>query len=276
MAYKIILQLVVGIGLMLTLFLDYKWYDKRTKKIKVSRNVLLSITMIALLMSVFSIYIEEAEKKVEKIAYQKQIKSMVDSLSEIKSISFKMSQQLEPIIQLAKSRYPNLSTDDAMRMIKKELDSLQIRTFELEEINRSNLLETEKFEKLKRTKPNFNCNLRLELDNDEIYLTIQFEFLNDVPIYYRPSIENKDILDIAPRLFSKLPECYPSKENGKWFKYKYGKIKYLRYLDGKENIITMTVQYRSVYSEQVPEMNLGGKIVKKYNLDLTVPRLNEI
>jgi hypothetical protein len=276
MAFKIILQLIVGIGLILTVILDYKWYDKRTIKFKSSRNVLLTLTLLALILSIINTYNDEIERNSEKIAHQKQLNNMIDSLSEIKAISFEMTQQLEPIIQLAKSRYPNLETGDALKMVKKEIDSLENRTLELEGINKTNLIEKANFEKLKRTKPKFNCNLKLELDNDEIYLTLHFEFLNEVPIYYRPSIENNEKLDIAPRLFSKLPECYPSKENGKWFKYKYGKIKDLRYLNGNKNIITMTVAYKSVYSEQVPEMDLGGKVTKKYNLDFTVPRLTEI
>lgn len=276
MAYKIILQLIVGIGLILTVILDYKWYDKRTKKFKTSRNTLLVLTLLALILSIINTYNDEVERNSEKIAHQKQLNNVIDSLSEIKSISFEMTQQLEPIIQLAKSRYPNLETGDALKMIKKEIDSLENRTLELEEINNSNLLEKSNFEKLKRTKPKFNCNLKLEIDNDEIYLTIHFEFLNEVPIYYRPSIQNNENLDIVPRLFSKLPECYPSKENGNSFKYKYGKIQDLRYLSGDENIITMTVAYRSVYTEQVPGLNLGGTITKRYNLDLTVPRLIEI
>ncbi len=276
MAYKIILQLIVGIGLFLTVILDYMWNDKRTRKFKLSRKVLLALTLVALILSIINIYNDETERISEKNAHQMQLNNMVDSLSEIKSISYEMAKQMEPIIQLAKSRYPNLKTGDALQMIKKEIDSLENRTFELEGINKSNLIEKAIFEKLKRTKPKFNCNLKLELDNGEIYLTIHFEFLNDVPIYYRPSIENKDKLDITPRLFSKLPECYPSKENGKWFKYKYGKIQDLRYLSGNKNIITMAVAYESIYAEQVPESDLGGKVIKKYNLDLTVPRLIEI
>ncbi len=276
MVDKIILQLLIGIGLILTVFLDYKWQDKRTKEFKISRNILFALTFLVLLISIKIIYDDETERSYEKIERQKQLNSMVDSLSEIKSISFALKQQLEPIIQLAKTRYPNLEPGEAWKMIKKDIDSLQNRTFELEVVNKNNLLEKTNFEKLKRTEPKFTCNLRLEIDKGEVYLTLQFDFHNEVPITYRPSIENHENLDIAPKLFSKVPECYPSKENGNWFKYKYSRLQDLRYLSGTKNIISMTLSYQSVYKEQVPDLKLGGKIIKKYNLDLIEQRLTEL
>lgn len=160
--------------------------------------------------------------------------------------------------------------------IKQETGEKSEQIDALKSIEQKRAIANAEFEKLKRTPPNFECNLWIEKDIGEIYLTIQFIFKNDVPIFYRPSIEEVERKDIFPRLFSKLPECRPSDEIGRIFKCKYAKLNELRYVKGNHNEITMSVNYKSIYSEEVNAPNLGGNIVKRYNLDLDAQRLVEI
>jgi hypothetical protein len=194
----------------------------------------------------------------------------------IKFIAKDLKDKMDPIVALAKSKYPQMNTVDAIKKLKSDLDSLHFRTNKLEVRNSNIARNRVAFEKLKRSQPEFDCDLILELDNGEIYLTIQFKFHNKVPIVYRPSIENFEKKDIKPSLYTKLPECNPNNETGMIFKFKYSKLDELRYVKGYYNIITMKVPYQSKYYEQVNDKSLEGEVVKEYILDMTVPTLKQL
>ncbi len=61
--WKISLQIVVGVVLFVVVLLDYKWYDKRTKKFKRLRTGLFILLFLSLLSNVFQVFFESRDQE---------------------------------------------------------------------------------------------------------------------------------------------------------------------------------------------------------------------
>ena len=186
MILKIILQLGVGISTLITFYLDYKWHDKRTKSFKKGRDFLRLFTILILLFSISITYIDERNSNIEKKELKNDLKSMSDSLSDIKQIGMKLNTQIQPLINLAKQKYPNLPLEEALIKLESEIDSLQKKTSSLESNDEKRKLNEQKLSILKKTKP--KLDFALSLKNNKLSLVIKF--LNEVPIQFRPYLSD--------------------------------------------------------------------------------------
>lgn len=103
---KIILQIAIGVAALLTVYLDYKWYDKRKNQFKKGRNWLILIMFVILAFSIISTIHDENEQTKEKEKLTADLGSMKDSLSSIRKIGIDLNNQIEPILNLARKKYP--------------------------------------------------------------------------------------------------------------------------------------------------------------------------
>ncbi len=132
---------MIGIAALLTVYLDYKWWDKRKSVFKRGRNWLIGTMIFILIGSVYITCYDESEQDKEKEKLntklsdmKDKLRDMEDSLSVIKKIGVDLKKQIEPILNLAKEKYPQLPIDEALRKLKFDIVELQIQTkpFELD------------------------------------------------------------------------------------------------------------------------------------------------
>ena len=123
---KLVTQLVTGIGGLLTILLDYKWHDKRTKLFKRLRGSLIAITIFSLAIGIYITIQDDKDKNDEIKSLTNKLDSANNTLRYIKASGDTLKNQMNPFLELAKSKYPNLSNKVALDSLKnriKKLDS---------------------------------------------------------------------------------------------------------------------------------------------------------
>ena len=222
---KIFLQIAISISAFLTIYLDYKWTDKRKNTFKKTRNWLIVIMGVILIFSIGLTFHDDKEQKNEKLKLNNELSDLKDSLSIIRKIGININAQIEPLIKIAREKYPDLPIEEAIKKLEVEIDSLELKTFTLEEINRNNKFEKEKVEKLKRTIPDVDFSLVIK-DNSLYVVTI---FKNKVPIKMRPYLsviwdeKMTDLQGAGWRVYTNFQEIYPDKNNSEVL-FEYDKI----------------------------------------------------
>lgn len=104
------------------------WYDKRTKKFKNSRNLAIALTLILTASGVWITIDDNHKKVIEKTTLKASFDSVKSHLDSVKGnlnrsaeLIEKLNDQLNPIISLAKARYPNLNSEEALANYRKDL-----------------------------------------------------------------------------------------------------------------------------------------------------------
>ena len=123
---KVIFQIIAGVSGLIALFLDYKWYDKRKKIFKSLRNLLIILTVLALLIGVIITIKDDKDKNIEISNLKKGLEDAQNTLYDIKSNGDTLRVQLKPFLELATKKYPNLKSSDALNKLSKRLDNVDV------------------------------------------------------------------------------------------------------------------------------------------------------
>ena len=261
---KIILQIAISISAILTIYLDYKWTDKRKNIFKKTRNWLIVIMGVILIFSVGLTIHDDKEQKNEKLKLNNDLSDLKDSLSVIKKIGIDLNAQIEPLINIAKEKYPDLPIEEAIKKLEIEIDSLELKTFTLEEINRNNKIEKEKLEELKTTIPDVDFSLVIK-DNSLYVVAI---FKNMVPIKMRPYLsviwdeKMNDLKGYGWKFHTNFQEIYPDKYNSEVL-FEYDKISDKNLPLGKKILgFRMVIRYYSIFYPEINDERLGEKEIE--------------
>lgn len=144
--FKIIaIFLTAGAGL-LQIGLEYKWHDKRTKKHKRIRCLLIFLMIIGFLAASFLVFYDDrqSEKQIKSLtelksgfekeasdAEERESKAIEDR-ERIKKELDELQEQIKPVIQLATEKYPSLDIEDALAKLAEEVQDLQKQNEELQ------------------------------------------------------------------------------------------------------------------------------------------------
>ena len=127
--FKVITQVLTCISGLIALLLDYKWHDKRRKIFKQSRNGLIILTVLSLIAGVIITVNDEKAKNSEITSLKKTIDTAKSTLADIKANGDTLKYQIKPFLDLAVSKYPNLSLNEALDSLKLKLKTLDSNFF---------------------------------------------------------------------------------------------------------------------------------------------------
>lgn len=261
---KILLQLCVGISALLVVFLDYKWHDKRTKKFKITRDVLIGLTITMLIGGIgITIHDNHASFQEKKVLTIK-LENLQDSLIVIKDIGLKLNHKLDPFLEFVKNKYPGIPIENALDSLKKEVTTLEQKTKELIESDSLRRVADLELVKLKSTPPNIDAILAVA-NQDE--LTISIQPLNNIPIKFKYSISTEAGMELKVFIITDPPVIIP-KEGISDYYLAYGKLANLKYINEKPMNIRLKIDYESLYFEETGNMNLKKTIVKDFYIDV--------
>jgi hypothetical protein len=165
----LIFVLFIGI---LEFVLDYIWHDKRTKRHKTFRVVLLIVFIGSLATSGIVVYFDKQDSKRTSAELMKQISELKKQGNNISSSSKEseekahkdslvlqsqivdLKSKLEPFVEIAKSKYPNQNIDTALEKLQKEI----IETKEMAKPNTLELFAKE----IKKTENGYSLILRFK------------------------------------------------------------------------------------------------------------------
>jgi hypothetical protein len=263
-ALKIALQIAVGIAALLTIYLDYKWYDKRKRQFRKGRNWLIAVMLAILTLSVFTTFLDDQERRTETETLRTELGNMKDSLSFIKKIGLELNEQIAPIIEIARKRYPDLPIEEAIEKLEMEIDSLEYKTIVLEKKENIRRAEEEKIEKLKRTPP--DVDFSLESHNNKLYVVMTFK--NSVPIKMRPFLSviwDSEMNNLRGRgswrSHVNYYDFYPNEDGVARFEYDDLNNKGLP-LGEKVLGFRMIIRYYSIFYPEIKDEKLGEKLVE--------------
>ena len=123
---KIGLQLLIGTLALLTVYIDYKWYDKRTKRFKIARNLLIVLTIVILSGSIFTTIKDHNLQEADKQYYKNKADSTATDLKIIIESGKKLNKQIEPFLEMAMEIYPNLPIEEALFELKRNYEQIKI------------------------------------------------------------------------------------------------------------------------------------------------------
>lgn len=118
-----------------------KWHDKRTRKYKVTTKILFIVLLISTLATIFIVWIDD--KKSSKlddnlmtlqskltndsvIQKKRDDSAIIDRKNLLKKIS-ELQNQLEPFINIATFKFPQLNTDIGLTMLAKDIENQNIK-----------------------------------------------------------------------------------------------------------------------------------------------------
>lgn len=136
LAIKIILQIAMAISGFLTIYIEHKWKDRRTKLYKRGLRVLISSMFGILCLSVYITTKDHNSNETEKRNLETSINEFQDKLSTANNSLNEIKTQFEPIASLAREKFPNLSETDAINNLKEDLGILNRQVAQNSQYNR--------------------------------------------------------------------------------------------------------------------------------------------
>ena len=264
MIIQILLQLLLGFAALLVVKLDYIWTDKRRTIFKHGRSILFWIMVIIIAINIYLVIQNEKNVTKEKVSLQNELNNLKDTLSSVKHISEELIIKMDPIIEMAQYRYPNLSEKEALYKLRLDFQKLENLTETLKEKEQIRNTKDHALEKQKQTKPDVDANLEINENGDVFF---KFKFENDVPTRYNPDLYlEENGFGLLTRIYTKWPEIHPV--IGRIYAHKYDNVKNLNYVQEKEAIIVMRIQYESIYIAETGNSDLKGIILKRYLLNI--------
>src|SRR5260370_24324770 len=122
---SVLFQFLTGLAALLAISTQYLWYDKRTKKFKIARNLFFVLTIILFAIGMWVTINDNQEKSNARLGLQKSFDSIKHNFDSIKVdlekntwFISKLDSQISPFILLAKKRYPNLNSDEALSKLR--------------------------------------------------------------------------------------------------------------------------------------------------------------
>lgn len=206
---------------------------------------------IALIFSIITIVQDEADHVKEKEDLTSQLNSMKDSLSTIRKIGSDLHNQIEPILNLARKKYPDLPIEDAIIKIQHELDSLEVKASYLEDKEEKRMQNERELAILKKNKP--DVNFKLGIINKKVRLWVEFK--NRVPIEFRPYLslindeEGKNYKKDGSVLIMDYQKVYPNDIDKNQSYFDFFDLSSYELPKNTTYLFKVFVRYRSVFAE---------------------------
>jgi hypothetical protein len=126
---KLVLQALVGVALILVAILDYKLFDKRTKRFRLARRTLFILLTALLILNFFLVYEEDHSKRREIKQLTEQIKRADDSAATRNlelSIQIEIIRNtLETFMRKAKTKPPDIAVKNDLNKMMMSVDALK-------------------------------------------------------------------------------------------------------------------------------------------------------
>lgn len=122
---NVLFQILTGVAALLAILMQYKWYDKRTRKYKVAKNIFIPLTAILFFLGIW-ITIDDNRDKIEsRQSLQHNFDSVSHNFDSVKNelerntmTVIKLDSQITPFILMAKKQYPNLNPEAALSKLR--------------------------------------------------------------------------------------------------------------------------------------------------------------
>ena len=125
--------------------LEYKWHDKRTKRHKQIRFILISLMIISFLAASVLVFLDDRQSKKQiqelsklNISHEKTAEvaakrenEAIEDRERIKNELYILQEEIKPVVQLATKKYPDLDTKNALFKLAEEIQNLQKQNEEL-------------------------------------------------------------------------------------------------------------------------------------------------
>jgi hypothetical protein len=250
---KILFQIGTGISSLIAILLDYKWHDKRKIIFKKFRNIAIFLAVALLIIGVFLIVQDESQKNFEITSLNSQLDSVQSRLNSIQKSGDSLNFKITPFLKLATERYPNVSSEQALDSLKRDIFNLGTKTNKLEVFENNRQTNEKEFAKLKSTPPSIGVSLIMDKKRT---VSVGIQFLNRVPIKFTYRLQNyssnKSYSDGTRGDF----ELYPQ-EDGKIIYFK-DDFNFKDNLRNEETKLKITVYYESLYYLQNMSSALRG------------------
>lgn len=225
---------------------------------------MIAVSIFSLAASVFITVTDDQDKNSEIRTLQDKLDSVQNNLVQIKKNGVDLNERIAPFIKIALSKYPYLSSDDALDSLKKDIILLERKAtnLELSELERSK--RESEISNLKRTPPAINGILMMDKKKN-IYVGMQFS--NKVPIKFTYKLTHSK----GGRILSStdngpLTETYPPSD-GKMFFFK-DQFNFPEHIPKQElSQIRLDIYYESIYFLESGNANLKRQLTKEYIID---------
>lgn len=236
--------------------IESKWHDKKTNIHKLLRNILFVATIALIIVSTIQEQKENEEQASRIEGFKEQIATLQaieqnrenSAVEERKTLQNKindLSSKLDPIINIAKSKYGNVTEQAALDMLINELIDKELK-------NRAQNIQEQK-----RIAPKVTPTLNVD-QNGKFFIKATCE--NLVPIEYTWSVVTKKGIVVGGILMN-VVKFYPSAERNSFIRYID-----VNFSEVVENVIELRFRYNSIYAAEMNLPNLKGYIEKKYSL----------
>lgn len=121
---KIIGPSLVLLVTLLQIFIDYKWYDRRTKEHKQARRILPTIIIAAIIFSVITVIIDDYNSS----TINKQLIEAKKERATLQGKVIELESKLDPFIEIARRKYPNQLADVALDSLFNEIKRIEKNT----------------------------------------------------------------------------------------------------------------------------------------------------
>lgn len=259
---KILFQIGAGISSLLALLMDYKWYDKRKRIFKRSRNVAIVMAVVLLIIGVFLIVHDENQKDLEITSLNSQLDSVQSRLINIQGSSDSLNYKITPFLKLATERYPNVSSEQALDSLKRDISSLSMKTNRLETFETNRQASERELASLRGTPPSIGVSLIMDTKRN---VAVGIQFFNKVPIKFTYRLHNYSSKQSYSDGTRGDFELYPQ-ENGKII-YIKDDFNFKDNLRNEETKLKVTVYYESIYYLQSMNPALRGAKSAIYTVD---------
>jgi hypothetical protein len=257
LALKLTFQILLGVATLCAILIDYKYTDKRTRKFKILRRLVLILAIIIFIFNLGLTYYDDREKNAEALA----LKVTIDSVKfELKNESDSTRKLIKPFLDLATSSYPNLPTTDALNKLRFDVEDLKVSTIGLEDKTIQLLKDKKKAEKLRNTPPAIYAWLSMD-SNLKFFVFIKF--LNLVPINISYRLINYTDIQQYSNSGNYASDLYPKQINDTL--YLSDDFNFRDNLRKTEiSKIKLVLKYQSVYFKEKREPSLTGTLEKVF------------
>lgn len=259
---KILFQLGTGISGLLAILLDYKWHDKRERIFKQYRNLAIAMSVILLLLGVLLTVQDENNKNSEITSLNSQLASVHTRLINIQGSSDSLNYKITPFLKLATERYPNVSPDQALDSLKRDISVLIVKTSRLETFEANRQTSEREFAQLKVTPPSIDVSLIMDKKRN---VAVGIQFLKNVPIKFNYRLQNYSSKQSYSDGTSGDFELFPQ-ESGNII-YIKDDFNFKDNLRNEDTKLKVTVYYESLYYLQNMNPALRGAKSVVYTLN---------
>lgn len=166
---KLLLPIITLIIALITLGLQHKWRDRRTKNHRIVKGALVSLLIIIAILSLVLVYIDDnqlstmLDNQTQLLTESKESKEIA---IEQRDCLYKRFDSLEtyikPIQELAQKKYPDLREDEALKKLALDVESIKIKTKELDLRTKERLFTPDQVENMKSYLSGFHSRVTIK------------------------------------------------------------------------------------------------------------------